>query len=262
LLRHGYTLTDVGHMTRRAALSSRWTFMRYEDKADLARFAIVEFLLTCEEPPGFWDLVNAGERAISRWVESEGRYRGVYYAGRGNVAAGTPLVRYDMYWRAAASPTQSPENLIVDVTALRQIWPRLTRPHQAVLLALATHGDPVLAAKSLDRPHRSFVSTLSLARQQFLRLWHEHETPSRVWARDRGSLRAAAKGPNYNKLTVSTIRRRERRRQRALEGPQGPLTRAQKIRAWAVANGWKVGKAGQLPTAVVAAYTNANGDEL
>jgi len=55
------------------------------------------------------------------------------------------------------------------------------------------------------------VSTINTARQQFLRLWHQHETPSQVWGRDRRNRNGAA---TYMTITTVTIRRRERRRKK------------------------------------------------
>ena len=53
-------------------------------------------------------------------------------------------------------------------------------------------------------------SELSTARRRFLRLWHQHETPSGVWGRDRRDRNHRAAG--YHTITTLTIRRRERRR--------------------------------------------------
>ena len=51
-------------------------------------------------------------------------------------------------------------------------------------MALATYNDYQRAAEALGKPYHSFVGTVSTARKQFLRLWHEHETPSEVWGRE------------------------------------------------------------------------------
>ncbi len=134
LVGHGYTVADLDRLARKAAWQSRWRFLPFDQREDIARFAIVEHLLTCAEPPDFWDLVNLGEQAIWAQVEHEGRYRGVYLARHG-VEPGTRLPRYWLYWSSAARPTRSPEDSVVEVTALAQIWPRLTRLHQAVMLA-------------------------------------------------------------------------------------------------------------------------------
>lgn len=210
LLSHGYTVADLERLARKAAFASRWRFLPLVERMDIARFAITEHLLTTPEPPDFWRLVTLGEKAIWAHVEQEGRYRGVYIASS-HVEPGTRMPRFHRYWTSMAQPTRSPEDRIIDTTALKQIWPRLTRPHQAVLLALATHDDYDQAAASLGKAYRGFVSTVSTARQQFLRLWHEHETPSGVWGRDRRNRNPH--GEPRHSITTVTIRRRQRRRQ-------------------------------------------------
>ncbi len=209
LLGHGYTVADLELLTRKAAFASWWRFLPVAERRDIAGFAMVEHLLTAPQRPGFWDLVKLGERAIWAHVEREGRYRGVYLA-ESRIAMGTRMPRFHLYWTSTAQPTRSPEDPIIDATALMQIWPRLTPPHQAVLLALATHDDYQMAAASLGRAYHGFVSTVSTARQQFLRLWHEHETPSGVWGRDRRNRSRDAE--THHSITTVTIRRRERRR--------------------------------------------------
>lgn len=64
-LRHGYTMADLAELTRRAALGSRWRSIDFDERADVARFAIVEHLLTATEPPGSGScrrVLGAGER--------------------------------------------------------------------------------------------------------------------------------------------------------------------------------------------------------
>jgi hypothetical protein len=209
LVGHGYTVADLDQLARKAAYTSRWLFMPFAERRDLARFAITEHLLTTADSPEFWSLVNLGEKAIGAHVEQEGRYRGVYLARTG-VELGAAMPRFWRYWSSASQPTRSPEDAIVDLTALTQIWPRLTRPHQAVLVALATHSDYQEAAAALGKPYHSFVSTVSTARKQFLRLWHEHEIPSGVWGRDR---RDRPRAEVRRSVTVVTVRRRKRRRE-------------------------------------------------
>lgn len=85
--------------------------------------------------------------------------------------------------------------------ALAQIWPRLNPMHRTVLAALAAHNDHARAAAALGISRRLFTHRLSQARQAFLTLWHEGESPSRVWctskttaARRRRARRAAETG--------------------------------------------------------------------
>ena len=212
MLAHGYTVADADRLARQAARASRWAFPLFAERRDLAWFAIVEHLLTAvdtaEGAPEFWDLVHLGENAITAHVEREGRYRGVYLAQSG-VPLGTSMPRFWRYWTSASQPTSSPEAVIIEATALVQIWPRLTRSHQRVLIALAAYDDYQQAADSLGKPYHSFVCTISTARQQFLRLWHQHETPRPTWGRDRRNYDSTRR---TRSITVATIRRRDHRR--------------------------------------------------
>ncbi|MBX6357771.1 MAG: sigma-70 region 4 domain-containing protein [Micromonosporaceae bacterium] len=220
-VRHGYTMADLERLTRKAALSSRWRFITYGERADVARFAILEHLLTATDPPDFWHLVNVGERAIHRHVEAEEHWGG-FWVTRSDVDAGTPMVRFHRYWHGSAGPTRSPENQVVDVLALRQIWPKLTRGQRAALLALARHGDYDTAAAELGISYHTLVSHLHNARKEFLRWWHQHEKPSRTWGTDIRK-RDPKAGPNYHTVT-GLIRRRERRRTASAAEGDPPAT--------------------------------------
>jgi len=68
--------------------------------------------------------------------------------------------------------------------ALAQIWPRIPAHQQEALHALAAHGDYQAAADALGLKYHTFCKRIKLAREQFLRLWLEGETPRRGW-RDR-----------------------------------------------------------------------------
>ena len=61
----------------------------------------------------------------------------------------------------------------------------LAEVERSTLLALAITGDYKQAAALLDMSYHTFHTSLSRARRKFLALWHEGETPSRMWGRDR-----------------------------------------------------------------------------
>jgi len=211
-LPHGYTITDLENLTRRAAFLCPFRFLTIAERVDIAQFAIVEHLFTCQDGPSSGELVAKGVRAIHAHVERAGSFHGTYFRASG-CEAGTPLVRHRLYWTSAAAPTQSPENVVVDVTALSQIWPRLSPTHQNVLVALATYEDYEKAAEAVGKSYRTFLSTISAARQRFLRFWHEHETPSRMWGRD-GRKRIDPRKAHRRSVTARTIRSREQRRRK------------------------------------------------
>jgi transposase len=104
---------------------------------------------------------------------------------------------------------------VTERLALAQIWPRLHPGHRQVLAALAATGDYGLAAASLGISRSWFISRLSQARKAFLKLWHEHETPSRPWGDDRRGINAT----DRHSITNRTIgHRRRRAQQRAARG--------------------------------------------
>jgi hypothetical protein len=203
-LRHGYTMASLDNLAKRAVFESRWQFIAFHEKHEVAWSAIAEELYSCEEPPRAHDLIRLGEKAIDRHVEDLSHMRGVYYYRPDHPS----MPRYLKFWWP--QPTLSPEDHIIDVTAFRQIWPRLNRMHQIVLMALATHGDYEHAAAALDKPYSTFVTQIYTARKQFLRLWHEGEEPSQVWGRDRRK-RTKPPGASGHPITITTVRRRARR---------------------------------------------------
>lgn len=115
-----------------------------------------------------------------------------------------------------ASRAPSHDERVIDRTALWQIWSRLTEVDRSVLMALATHNDYELAAASLNKTYRTFITQIQSARKRFLALWHEGEAPSRVWGRDR------RKGHRFISVTAATIgQRRARARRNAAREAQG-----------------------------------------
>jgi hypothetical protein len=203
-LRFGFTMASLEGLARAAARQSHWRFVPFHEKFEIAWSAIAEELYSSDEPPRTHDLIRLGDKAITSHVETCGHMWGAYYVkpDRGG------MPRFEKFWWSQASPTPSPEERIVDYLAFRQIWPRLTKTNQRVLLALAIHGDYQRAAESLNKPYKTFVTQIYEARRQFLRLWHHGERPSQVWGRDR---RKGAKPWELGgrSVTAATIRHRE-----------------------------------------------------
>src|SRR5262249_29740424 len=129
------------------------------------------------------DLLRAGSAAIGEHVRRERAYAG---QDRDNAWSDTGTrPRWVMFWEWATRNTPSHESGVVERTALRQIWHRLSETHQQVLPALAAHEDYGVAAASVGKTYGTFVVTVNAARRQFRRLWHEHETPRGMWGTDR-----------------------------------------------------------------------------
>jgi hypothetical protein len=89
-----------------------------------------------EEAPAPQELIRLGEKAIRSHVSGLENTWGTCHGG--SVQAGTRKARFEKVWTSLAQPSPPPEDRIIEKIALRQIWPRLTPTHQAVLLALAT----------------------------------------------------------------------------------------------------------------------------
>jgi hypothetical protein len=217
-LRYGYTLTSLENLARRAVFESRWQFIAFHEKYEIAWSAIAEQLYASDQPPGASDLIHAGEKAIRIHVEDLGHTHGTYY-----YRETTDMPRYWKFWWSQAGPAPSPETGIVDVVTLQQIWPRLTVNSQRVLMALAVHGDYERAAESLNKPYRTFVTQVYEARRHFLRLWHEGEQPSRVWGHDVRK-RSSPRQQGERSVTATTIRRRRQRAARQASAPPGSST--------------------------------------
>jgi Helix-turn-helix domain len=207
-LRHGYTVGQARSIC--LGLLSRQTWhhpagiVSFEQRLEVAWHAIIEHLYASGQPPSPREMMQAATRAVNQDVQGIRQFHGRNTHGQ---YAGTTIKGFERYWWFTASPAPSPENKVTDRIALAQIWPRLHPTHQAVLTALAAHGDHGRAAASLGISRRLFTTRLSDARQAFLKLWHEGESPSRVWTtgkttairrrRTRRILRAAEAGQRY-----------------------------------------------------------------
>jgi hypothetical protein len=202
-LRHGYTVDQLRSICLALVKRQTWYHsVSFDQRLEVAWHAIIEHLYTSAQPPTPRALMHAADRAVNADVQLTHQFHGRNTHDR---YAGTKTKGYERYWFSAAITTPSPENKITDRLALAQIWPRLHPRHQTVLAALADHGDHGRAAAALGVTRRLFTSQLSQARQAFLTLWHEGESPSRVWTTGQ---------------STAIRRRRARRTQRAAQTAQ------------------------------------------
>lgn len=201
---HGYTMRDLDRLAHTAVNVAFARGMDYTDRYDAAWHAIAETLSTAEQAPTRRDLTLAGATAVNRHAQDHHRQWGMarrWGAGEGSVPA------FGRYWELERRVAPSPEDGVVDRAALRQIWPRLSPTHQHVLMAMAVHADQVAAAEAVGKTTVCFRSHLKNARREFFELWHEGETPSRVWGRsDRRGRRSAMQ---------TLVNRRQHRARRA-----------------------------------------------
>lgn len=184
-IRWGWTLTDLDATVRRAVnRTHQYRACDAEERYAAGWHAAVELLYTATTPPHPHDLYctawRAADSLTTRTAEERGvpRSRGHAYTGRDD------LPRWHAYWETVARHTTSPEEPILERTALAQIWPRLTPGQQEALSALAVHDDYQAAADALGLSRPTFYRRITSARSRVLALWWEGETPRRGW-RDR-----------------------------------------------------------------------------
>jgi transcriptional regulator with XRE-family HTH domain len=153
----------------------------FEDRYDTAWAIVAEYLYTCAEPPSDELLIGVGSNGVRREQRADLRSWGWTTADEGGVRA---TVGFETYWWQSASVTRSPEERIVDALALQQILPALADQDREVLVALAAHEYSIpKAARALDLTVGAMTGRVNRARDRFLALWHEHESPTRKWRR-------------------------------------------------------------------------------
>ncbi len=203
-LRHGYTLDSLTRLAYFAARRKRWHGgTELPVRFEVAWSAIAEHLYAAEQPPGAGDLIQAGWKAIAEHADARRQFLGRAHDGPG------PWRGFERYWRHVAAPADGPEDKLIERLALAQIWPCLRPVHREALAALAAHDDYQRAADALGISYATFKSRISTGRREFLALWHEGETPSRPWVRDRRA------GPGTDMHTVTYFLRSRRLRRAA-----------------------------------------------
>lgn len=207
-LRHGYTLDDLDQLARAAITRSRTagrvSAADQDERYATAWDAIAHHLYTTDEHPTGYNLIGAAMTALTADSDAHRRHHGY----RDNTRA------FGVFWLDTSGPTPSPERGIVERTALAQIWPRLQPYQQRAFTALATFENYQAAADALGLSYKTFASTISQARREFLRLWHEGEEPSRPWGNDR----RRSEGTRRNAVTRYVKYRKGRRKVELVHG--------------------------------------------
>jgi nucleotide-binding universal stress UspA family protein len=177
----GYTFADLRRIADRATAYCRWgDRFPFAERFDIAWAGVIDYLTTCgDTPPEPFDVYKAAQRAIGRASEEDLREHGLRHGPAGLYV--TP--HFDIYWKPRPAPPA--DATVVDRLAVWQIWATLRPLHKMALLALAAHNDYATAAQSVGYPYSTFTSLICEARAEFFALWHEAETPSRLWAADR-----------------------------------------------------------------------------
>lgn len=179
---HDYSLDDIEHLAGTAARQARGgRLLDPTDRYEAAWGAIVEHLATTDTAPTTSGLLAVAYTAVNRAGQD---HRHTWGMGRTWGSAEGDVGGYQRYWELARRSAASPEEPVVDRIALAQIWPRLSATHQQVFYALALHdGDHHAAAATAGKTLGCFRSHLRGARAAYRALWHEHETPSRMWGK-------------------------------------------------------------------------------
>jgi len=179
---HGHSLDSIDRLARTAAArAAGGRILDPGDRYEAAWGTIVELLCTSAERPTRYDLIRRAANAVSRAGQDYRHTWGMTYAWG---SAEGDMGGYQRYWELARRSAPSPEDPVVDRMALRQIWPCLSLTHQQVLYALAAHdGDHHAAAAALGKKLLTYRTHLKDARAAYRALWHEHETPSRMWGK-------------------------------------------------------------------------------
>lgn len=215
-LRFHYTLGDLERLARYAArYRARWTtvVLSAYERYELAWSAIAEELYArpAHHPPTAEELINIAGEAIRKHAVADLDGRGLYAATTKGQDGHKP--RFHTYWHTTVRPTPSPEEQIIEPLALRQIWSCLTPSNRHVLLTVARCETRQAAAQALGVSLDRLNNLLYRARRRFLRLWHEHEQPSRIWSPDM-PLRSTSPRAEQARRTraITALRRRAKNR--------------------------------------------------
>lgn len=173
-VRFGFSIDHIERLARIATKRAFGDGLDPDERYSTAWHAIVVTLYESTDPPSSQALIRAGGRAILQAQEQQQAYLG--YNQRDPWAGSLASARFQKYWNRGAAP--SPEDCI-DYIAVTQIWPCLTHIQQQAILLLATLEGYAEAAAAAGQTYSTYCRRLGLARTAFLKLWHEHETPSK-----------------------------------------------------------------------------------
>jgi len=210
---HGYTAFQVVRLAVWAARECRWVNgMDMVHRAETAWEAITEHLHLVAVRPQETELIAIGWKVMKAQHYQDLKAHGL--GGKDKALVSRAFVRY---WTSASAPAHSHEDLLVDRIALAQIWTALTPTHRQVLTALAEHDDRRQAERAVNMDAAAFTRTLGRARRAFFALWHEGETPSKMWGYDRPGVR------HRNVMYLVRLRKQRALKRRATEGapPRG-----------------------------------------
>jgi len=191
-VRLGYTMADLHRLACIAVKSLGPTGADWSDYYEIAWGAIAERLYVSDQQPSDRDLIFIGRSAIYDEIRSYRHHYGYFKGTAANGAASSP--RFWQYWyqHCFASTVNSCEDRVVDEMALAEILSTMDPVRRDAIVALAVWDEYHPAAIALGITYRAFIIRLNKARADFRRLWHEGETPSKMWGSDQRVVRHAS----------------------------------------------------------------------
>ena len=179
----GWTVAGIQVLASTVTARHRhwWPAGDIADQHAAAWDGITMHLLTAAGQPSRQDLLGAGLRELARHVSGDRRHKG---AGNHNGTANAGA-KFAAYWDWHSGPVPDPAEGVTSRLAVRQILAALAPRQREALTALAAYGDYQLAAAAMGCATGTFETHVTRARRAFRVLWHEGETPSRQWRKDK-----------------------------------------------------------------------------
>jgi len=207
----GYTVASVSRIAYVAVEAARRRGATdLEEKRSIALCAIISELHEHDVDPGISRLMRAAEYAVENEHNRDLSSRG-YNTNRSKYDR-THQIGYQIYWRSGARTPL--DEAIAERIGCRQILAAMSERQQQTLHALSVcDGDPKAAALMLGIKANSVAGNLRNARDAFLALWHEHETPPVInWRRGRTNTYSAEAAAARPEIARRAVRIREERR--------------------------------------------------
>lgn len=166
---HGYNMADLDRLAHMAARASFTRYGSHADRYQNARDALVDALLSATERPDPGNLLYQAKRHVAAKAQSE------QYATGYDPKTNSQSKGHTTYWQPKNAP--SPERAVVERCAVWQIMAALTPEQCRTLNLVAEASDVDQAAHVLGLTRNGVLYRMRAIRQEFGKLWYEHETP-------------------------------------------------------------------------------------
>lgn len=205
---YGYTMSELHRIACQAVRSCGPMGSDWQGRYEAAWHAIAEELYSAWEAPSERDLIMVGRTAVYADVRAHRRDRGYLSHNYDKGAYSSP--QFWRYWWPMTWSVPSHEDKLIDRISLVQIIWTLTPLRREALIALAVWDRYDLAAMALGISEHAFVIRLNRARADFRKLWHQGETPSRMWGSDQ-RVNNARQRREVDHIIVRDVRTRRKR---------------------------------------------------